>query len=638
MPHRAAAGPPPRASSFPALHRVALALVLALLALFALRQVSSPDIGFHLKAGEQMLAGEGWPRTDRFTYTVAGRPYIDTSWGYQIVLAVVHRAAGSTGIVLLHVALTFATFALLALAAGNGGGRLPALLLLGGLAAEPRFEARPEVLSYALLALVLYLLRRRAAGRGVRLWLLPAIFLVWVNAHGLVVLGWAALACFAVGTWLCNRRPDVPLLRWSAASVLAGLVNPYGWKGLLFPLELATRLRAENEFAQNIGEFFSPLFYARSEQLAFYVLPLACTFAFAAITAAALPTLWRGRRFADVLLAFVFLPLSLAMIRNVPALVVACLPGCIEAARIARVPPALVSRAGRVLVPVLLLVTVVLGARVRTDAYWVSSRRLERFGTGWNALALPIEAARYVRDAGLEGRVLNHLNFGAWLAWSLDRPVFIDGRLEVMGEALYAEYRRALDSPAGLERAVQAYDVRWIVFPHRLRPDLATGLSRSSAWRLVYADAVAVVFARPDAPVEPDETARRIERAAAPPVDLSALPGLGARPRPSPLARWLSGLTRVQRYPAEAFGRGVLHFQRGEALPAAAAFAEAIRESDGRFHEIYNNLGAALFAAGRWAEAGACYRLYLDDLPWYRHEARRRAEARLAEIAARPRD
>ncbi|HUN81115.1 MAG TPA: hypothetical protein VMV81_06340, partial [Phycisphaerae bacterium] len=85
---------------------------IALLAIFAFRQVSSFDIGFHLKAGDYILSGQGWPRHDSFTYTLNDHPYIDTSWGYQVLVALSERAAGPAGIVLFHELLLLGTFLL----------------------------------------------------------------------------------------------------------------------------------------------------------------------------------------------------------------------------------------------------------------------------------------------------------------------------------------------------------------------------------------------------------------------------------------------------------------------------------------------------------------------------------------------
>src|SRR5437867_8090174 len=128
------------------LHRGALVVVLALLALLAAREVASPDIGFHLKAGEYILAGHGWPRTDSFTYTIKGHPYVDTSWGYQVLLALLQRAFDAPGLVLFHdlvvVAIFFTLYRTARLAPVDAAS-LTLFLLAGGLASAMRFEVRP---------------------------------------------------------------------------------------------------------------------------------------------------------------------------------------------------------------------------------------------------------------------------------------------------------------------------------------------------------------------------------------------------------------------------------------------------------------------------------------------------------------
>jgi tetratricopeptide (TPR) repeat protein len=625
-------------------HRIALGLVLLLIGLFALRQVASPDIGFHLTAGNYILSGNGWPQTDPFTYTVNDHAYIDTSWGYQVCLALLERISGAPGMILIHVVLVLTVFSLVALTTRTVPGEISLLiplLLLGGVAAEPRLEVRPELLSFTFLALVLYLLHRHAEGLRSPLWLLPPIFLAWTNSHSLFVLGWVAMGCFLVGLLLKRKRVDWSLLGWTAASVAIGLVNPYGWRALAFPLTLLTRMRGENVFSRNIGEFASPLAYVRSEQLMFYLAPIVCFFVFALLVLLSLRSLLRQKRFWCVLLAAAFLPLSLIMFRNIPLLTVACLPGAVWGLSFGRVLDAIKLR-GRprrwvrhAFLGSLVVLVVVLGWRVCTDAYYVSARRLERFGLGWNALVLPIDAADYVRRVALPGRMLNHLNFGATLMWSLDEPVFIDGRLEVMGEEFYQEYRQALDSRAGLQAAVERHAIDWIIFPYRLRPHLLTGLARDPDWRLVYADHLAAIFVArgPGVARLVDETVRDVERPRGPVVDVAALPGLGRVPRSTPLDRWLAGLIRRQQYPTESFNRGVLHAYLGQHARAAGEFAKAIRESGGDYYETYNNLGSALFAMGRLEDARACYRIYLEDLPLYRRERRRQTLDRVAEIA-----
>ncbi len=624
-PRKGSAG---RAHAHPAdvrfLSRAVLLIVFALLVLLAARQVASLDVGFHLKAGEYILSGRGWPANDPFTYTVNDHPYVDTSWGYQVLLVATERIAGAPGLVLLNVLLVLGIFVILcrtARLAPSDPLIVPVLILLGGVASEMRFETRPELVSYLLLALVLHLLHRHAEGRTSPLWTLVPIHLLWANLHGLFVLGWLAEGCFLAGLWLKTRRLDRRLLIWAAASAVVTLLNPYGWRGALFPLLLATRLQPENLFAQSIGEFTSPFDLGLSSQFPFY--PRAPVFAFRAfvlLSLLALVAAWRRGRFWCLVLWMAFMALAFRMIRNVPLLVIAALPatawGLNATALMDRVAgrerrKRLALRAGLALVAI---AAILLGLRVHSDAYYVASRRVDRSGLGWNRLALPIEAARYVRRAGVDGPVLNHLNFGGWLMWALPGPVFIDGRLEVMGEEFYAEYRRALGSAEALEAAVRRYGIRWLVFPYSFNPDLLGRVSRDPEWRLLHVDHLAVLFARRDAGA-PFDVSPSLPGALPPASSVGGLPGLGGPPRPGRLRRWLSGLARRAEFPSEDYNLGLFHLYRGEHVQAAARFSSAISRSDGAYYEIYNNLGAVLFRMKRYDEARACYEIVLEEVP-----------------------
>lgn len=616
---------------------VAVGLVFVVLAALAVRQAGSFDAGFHLKAGEYVLGGHGWPRTDPFSYTMADHPYVDTSWGYQVLAALAHRGLGVRGLVLLHAALVLTTFGLIYARMRPEPAARPAaaaLVLLGVLAAELRFEVRPELLSYALLAWVLWLLDRHASGSGAPLALLAPTFLLWVNAHGLFVVGWIAVACFVAGLWLRDRRLDRRLLGWSAASAALCLVNPYGWRGLTFPLTLATRLRAENVFAETIGEFVSPLSLGLSQQFPFY--PRSAILSFYVLLGLAVVStirLARSRDFAAIALVLPFAALAASAIRNVPLLVVGCLPGILRGLPLAVLRGESGPWAGRAVALAVIAASLVTAPRVVHDAHYVATRRLDRFGLGWNREALPVDAVEHANRAGLRGRVLNQLGFGGYLMWARDEPVFIDGRLEVVGERFYLEYLRVLDSEPALEAAVARHGIEWIIFPYKLAPGLLQRLSADPRWRLAYVDHLATIFVRSGT-----ATARALHpsalRARLPPAEprLDALPGLGGRPRLAGASRAWAGLVRPVRFPSESFGLGLFHYFRGEPLHAATRFAEAIATSDGAYYEIYANLGSALLRLGREDEARECYAVVLDERP--DNELARR---RLAETEGSPR-
>jgi hypothetical protein len=670
-----------------------LALGFALIALLATRQVGSVDIGFHLRTGEHILSGRGWPRTDPFTFTVGDHPYTDTSWGYDVIVALIHRAAGAPGLSLFHAVVVLAIFAMLYRTArlrAVDPTTLVVLMIAGGLASEMRFDTRPELVSYLFLSIVLYVLhahrvqrdaerprasapararsRRRVGSvrggqpeaaaraasaatpgatfagvgaaklRGIPpLWTLPALFLVWSNLHSLFILGWAALAAFVIGGALQDRRLDRGLLKWSAASVAVAMLNPYGLKGVLFPFSLASRLDTNNLFNQSIGEFVSPFSLGLSDHFPFFAsLPLIFAFrGLAILSIAALAVHARRRRFWTTLLWLAFAPLAMKMFRNMPLLVVGVLPQTIwalpfgrlvDAARFVVRSPRAHTRVRAIAAPVVLalvaLAEMTLCARVLTGAYYTSSRRPERFGLGWNRGELPIDVAEYAKRVGLDRtRVLNHLNFGGYFMWALDAPVFIDGRLEVMGERFYAEYLGVLGEAGAMERAVARHGIGWLVFPHVTNPKLLARVSADARWRLAYVDALAAVFVRagPDAERYVDASARAVEAGGgADPSWAEAvrtLPGVAATPRRSRLSRWLDGLVRPQEFPTANAYIGLFHYFRGELDAAGTRLVAAVRESGGAYYEIYNNLASALMRKQRIDEARACSLVVLEDSP-----------------------
>jgi hypothetical protein len=623
-----------------------LLAVITLLGLFAVRQVGSPDAGFHLATGQSILEERGWPRTDPFTYTVNDHPYIDTSWGYDVLLALFDRAFGVSGLVFLHVAFVIAIFSLLAATARLTRGdprTLGLLLLLGGLASESRFEVRPELLSYVFLALAAYLLHRRAEGLRSRLWILVPLFWVWSNSHSLFVIGWGLLACFNVGTSVAARRIDRSLLGWSIAAVATAILTPYGWAGLRQSLILFTRMQGGHLFGENIGEYESPWETLSSGQLGFYLVPMICLFLFVGIVLVSIVPLWKQRRIRCVLLGLVFVPLALTMVRNAPLLVVTCLPGAAWALPLPRVLAALKLTAPvrhtllRTVPIIVLLFAITMGLRVYNDAYYMQRRRLERFGTGWNRLRVPVEAAAWARNADLPGRMLNTLGSGGYLMWALSEPVFIDGRLEVIGEDFFREYQRTLGSLDAVEESVSRYDIGWMIFPYRDRPDVLQAVSQAPRWRLAYIDDQAVVFVRTNRTSEGivDDSVRRAH-APSPALELATVPGLGA-PRPGRGRRWLSGLVRRQTYPVSSYSLAVFHYLRGDWHRFAAYSADAIRESRGAYFELYSNLGSGLEALGQLHDARRCYVIALAEVPIYKSERMRTLRQAIAAIDQRTR-
>ena len=199
-----------------------------------------------------------WPIT---AFGAEGHPWIDLHWTFQVGLSKLYEFGG---IPLLNVVKCLVTcLALVLLLSAKRRDRpievmalawLPALILLGG-----RMYVRPETVSLLYLAAYLAILFRIEAHPRLA-FALPVVQILWVNAQGLFILGPIVLtfalidAAARPGAFTPSRK------RWwrtvLIATALVGLacfVNPYGWKGAIYPLQLAATM--DNPiFSRTIGE------------------------------------------------------------------------------------------------------------------------------------------------------------------------------------------------------------------------------------------------------------------------------------------------------------------------------------------------------------------------------------------------
>ena len=142
---------------------------------------------------------------------------------------------------------------------------LPALLVLGG-----RMYVRPETLSLLYLSIDLAIISRWDRYPALA-WALPLVQVAWVNSHGLFVLGPIIVGFALVDAVLRRGAFAAERSRWWKTVVpacavvgLACLVNPYGLRGAIYPLELAGTM-SNPIFSKSIAELTPiPLFIKRS--------------------------------------------------------------------------------------------------------------------------------------------------------------------------------------------------------------------------------------------------------------------------------------------------------------------------------------------------------------------------------------
>src|SRR5438477_179196 len=185
---------------------------------------------YHVRAGNDVLRN-GVIHTDTYSFAGTALPWLDQQWAAQVLFALAYRLGGWNALILLDAALSALGVAFLYLACRASGARVRTAAILsvaGYVVASNNLAMRPQLVAVPLFTATLWLLAGRQRHPG-RLWWIPAITVVWANAHGSF-----ALAPLLVGlAWLDDRRLRSPrasrTLLVAAVSLLATLLNPFGF-------------------------------------------------------------------------------------------------------------------------------------------------------------------------------------------------------------------------------------------------------------------------------------------------------------------------------------------------------------------------------------------------------------------------
>src|SRR6188768_2159377 len=120
-----------------------------------LANLSSVDLTYQLRAGNEILDLRAIPTVDSWTFTAFGLPWLDQQWGAQVILELVHRLGSWTGLVVFRAAmvgLIFGCLLVIGLRRGLGARRASWLTLAAFVVASPALALRPQLLGMACFA------------------------------------------------------------------------------------------------------------------------------------------------------------------------------------------------------------------------------------------------------------------------------------------------------------------------------------------------------------------------------------------------------------------------------------------------------------------------------------------------------
>jgi hypothetical protein len=450
-----------------------------------------PDLWWHLKVGEQILATHRWPTTDPYSFTAAGQPWLAYEWLGDVFFAVVARASGLLGLqalfIVLGAAIMLALYGYASLRSRNSKAGFVAATVLLVLAAA-NFNLRPQMLGYLFLILTLIALERFRQGRQAALWFLPPLFLIWINTHGTWEIGLATILIY----WFCGLREfrvgDIEMHAWKPEQrmrlslvfllCLAVIpITPYGTRLAAYPFDVASSLPLNLTKIQEwqpmpLNSFGPKLFLALVlGTIAVQILsPLKWCVEDVLLFLGATIMAFVHARFLLIFVPF-FTPVFATMLaRWVPGYQREKDPYVLNAA----------------------LMTVMLGAMIH---YFPSRSQVED-----NVSAhFPVNAVNYLKDHPVSGPMFNSYGFGGYLVYSRgdEHKVFIDGRGELYEHAgVFADYLHITLIKPGLLGILRNYGIKECLVGRE--DPIAVFLAALPEWKQVYTDPVSVIFVRSD--------------------------------------------------------------------------------------------------------------------------------------------
>jgi hypothetical protein len=366
---------------------------------------------------------------------------------------------------------------------------------------------RPQMLSYAFLAAYLYILTSFKYAKDTRLLpALPILMIPWVNAHGAYVIGIVLIAVFGISEWLVRcfgtaSGEDGYRLRSLALAalltLLASLCNPYFVAHWLYPFALMGM-----DVTRYLTDWESPNFH---EPLGRLYLLLVAGFC--------LVQIYRSRRpdITELAVPGLLIVAGFSSIRHgvlaVMAMIIFAAPALRDGLRIpARFSAEIkwlqqqwrmwIARGkplGGAQGPLNLAVAAVLA--LATIAYYPTARTTE---AAMVEESLPVGAAQFVIDHGINGRMFNTFHFGGYLAHRFypERKIFIDGRPDIYGDAFFKEYFAIDRGHLSWSTLFDKHKIDFVI----CAPNAAIRqlLLTRGDFRLVYHDAAASVLVRDD--------------------------------------------------------------------------------------------------------------------------------------------
>jgi hypothetical protein len=477
------------------------------------------DFFWHLSIGRFIAENKYVPDKDIFGYVTSGTEWIPFEWGWDITAYTLYSIGGYNAVLvfrsILFCIIFLLYFHILKRLKVNSALSLTILFLLL-FAMMDRFSARPHVMSYFFMALLLYIylpFKYIERGKNIKkLYYLPLIFLIWSNVHMGVLAGGLLLVVLVVSEIIIYYFPAklsapeikplskeqlIKLLIISVICALMLFVNPHTYKTYVY-----TYGHLQMKMMRSIAEWQNP--FTGKIDLNFIV------------------TLYKIFVFSGIII------IIYAVSKKDVAAALVCIAFIIHSARairftndyeIAVVPFLLISLGyfvNKICTKRIIFNRIFFGNELKillillfsVTAFYAQNSKIYDFlkyyrvsGWGINEDYEPVKIFDFIKENNIKGKPLNHFDIGGYLIWIMpDEKNFIDSRN--LNDEIFDEYNSVYFLYPGYEKKLDKYGIDYVIFyepeltlnPNMLTKNIISYLARNPGWKLVYWDDKSMLF------------------------------------------------------------------------------------------------------------------------------------------------
>ncbi len=495
-----------------------------------------PDLGWHLRVGQEIVETGAVPHLNHFNYTYTGS-WVDHEWLSNVLVYKIYSQAGYLALNMVLAFLALLIFIILTIFIRQTQPKIPMALivileLFGLIACLPHWGVRIQELGSLFLLLTLIIIHAYNQNKNFYLlFCLWPLFYFWANLHASFLIGLFVLFFFLAvkiaekvirkykspawldlsGPW---QRPEIIIFSlFTLGSVLATMLTPYKLElySFLFGYRDTVYLKYIQEWQ---SQFSFPFNYWQMFYLALATAMLGLYFYYTTKKKYQSLNLW-----SITSILFFFL-LTLSARRNFPLFfIISFIAFAAGINSLIEIKQYSWSKLINIWLKFLIIACfflVIASQAARTNQI--------RDPFVFFSLDYPYDAVNFLKSKPIyaRGNMLNDYGWGGYLIWRYpERQLFIDGRLpqvQFAGHSFLSEYLEFFKSTKEANLKLAEYDISLVILKVRdgnigasklekfifgiqdkdLRAKnyLRESLNSNPNWKIIYTDLTAVIYSK----------------------------------------------------------------------------------------------------------------------------------------------